>query len=165
MKLYSLRMEPALPNGWASDELIFGEHITQLFGPNGCGKTPIIQSIAHALGYPVKYREDIVEHCSATVLVLRSETSDCELRRRIGTPFDVDVRFGDKPRSFFNEREYSQFLFELFGFSFPALTTTGNEATVPYMATLLPVFYLDQDHGYSNAYKAPNTFIKDQYAE
>jgi hypothetical protein len=166
MKLYSLRIEPRKPVGWESEGLLFGKNITELFGPNGSGKTPVIQSIAYALGYPVKYRDDILAHCDAAVLVLTAKSERIELRRRIGGTFDVEVRVenGD-PQAFSNERDYSQYLFALLGFPFPSLTSSGNEATVPYMATLLPVFYLDQDLGYTSAYKAPTTFIRNQYTE
>jgi hypothetical protein len=43
--------------------------------------------------------------------------------------------------------------------------STKGEETQPYIATLLPVFYLIQGHGYSAAYRAPNSFIMDQFAE
>lgn len=167
MKLRSLKIEGRKPGGWESSELVFGRYITELFGPNGCGKTPIIQSIAYALGYPVKYRDDILAHCDAAVLTLEdSSNAIVEICRRIGSQFDVEVRIGAaNARTFYNERDYSQFLFEAMGFPFLAMTTTGNDATLPYLSTLLPIFYLDQDIGYTSAYRAPASFIRDQYAE
>lgn len=50
MKLISLKIVPVNPNGWGSPELKFANDITELYGPNGCGKTPVIHSIAFALG-------------------------------------------------------------------------------------------------------------------
>jgi recombinational DNA repair ATPase RecF len=41
MNLLTLQIFPKGLDGWMSDELHFGNHITQLFGPNGCGKTPL----------------------------------------------------------------------------------------------------------------------------
>ncbi|WP_259663639.1 ATP-binding protein [Shewanella algae] len=38
--------------------------MTQLYGPNGCGKTPLVQSIAFCLGFPSIFRNDIYNHCS-----------------------------------------------------------------------------------------------------
>jgi hypothetical protein len=167
MKLHSLKVEARKPAGWESADLVFARHITELFGPNGCGKTPIIQSIAFALGYPVKYREDIIAHCDAATLTLDdSSKGRIRIRRRIGVIFDLEVRVGDEAaQTFYNERDFSRFMFELLGFSFPALTTTGNEASTPYISMLLPLFYLDQDIGYTSAYRAPSPFIRDQYAE
>ncbi len=165
MRLRTLKIEAEGPNGWASNELVFGREITELFGPNGCGKTPVIHSIAYCLGYPVKYRDDLLSKCSAAVLTLESEGSVVELRRKIGSQFDVEVRAGENFRGYYSEKEYSAYLLDLFGFGVPTLTSAAGDATTPYMATLLPLFFLDQDHGYTSQYHAQNNFIRDQYAE
>lgn len=166
MKLHSLRIEPAGPAGWSSQQLVFGDHITELFGPNGCGKTPIIQSIAFVLGYPVKFRDDILKNCGVSALSLDDGVTRIELRRRFDQPFDVEVRAGDQQaKTFYSDRDYSAYLMERFGFATPTLTSTNSDPVSPYMATLLPIFYLDQDQGYSAIYRPPTTFIKDQYAE
>ncbi len=167
MKLHSLKIEPRMPGGWESAELVFGDNITELFGPNGCGKTPVIKSIAYALGYPVRYREDIKEHCNSVVLKLEVEQGTrIIVSRKIGIEFEVEVRSEDQHvRSFYNERDFSRFMLEVFGFPNPTLTSVANEATCAYMATILPIFYLDQDIGYTSAYKASAAFIKNQYAE
>ena len=167
MKLHEVKIEPAGTNGWYSNSLVFGSRITQLFGPNGCGKTPIIQSIAYALGYPVKFREDIYEHCDAAVLRFETDAGEVELRRKIDkSRFDIEFRAGNEDsKTFYSEKDCSKYLFDLFGISTSTLTSTGNEPVEPYMATFLPIFYLDQDNGYTSVYKAPATFIKEQYTE
>lgn len=166
MKLHSLRIEPAGPAGWSSEQLVFGEHITELFGPNGCGKTPIIQSIAFALGYPVKFREDVLKKCGIAALSLEDHGTRIELRRRFDQSFDIEVRVGDQQtKTFYSDRDYSTYLLEKFGFGTPTLTSTNSDPVSPYMSTLLPIFYLDQDQGYGGIYRPPTTFIKDQYAE
>jgi hypothetical protein len=168
MKLASIKIEGRKPAGWESAELVFGRYITELFGPNGCGKTPVIQSIAFALGYPIRYRDDILANCESVSLTMKEPSGELlAIRRRIGLPFDLEVidAGGGARQAFYNERDYSQFLVRRFGFAFPTLTTTGYEATVPYLSALLPIFYLDQDIGYTSAYKSPTTFIRDQYAE
>jgi hypothetical protein len=167
MRLRSLKVEGKKPAGWESADLIFGKNITELFGPNGCGKTPIIQSIAFALGYPVKYREDIIAHCDAASLVMEGTSKGViKIRRRIGVAFDLEIKGGDgSAQSFYSERDFSRFMFEELGFSFPSLTTTANEASPPFISMLLPIFYLDQDLGYTSAYRAPAAFVRDQYAE
>jgi len=66
---------------------------------------------------------------------------------------------------FYNEQEISEYLFSRLGLSTLALTTNKNEPTHPYISTFLPLFYIDQDAGYTSAYKPPASFIKDQYAE
>ena len=167
MKLRDIKIEAAGAKGWYSNQLVFGSRITQLFGPNGCGKTPIIQSIAYALGYPVKFREDIYDHCDAAVLRLETDVGEVELRRKIDkSRFDIEVRLENEDgQRFYSEKDYSKYLFDLFGLATSTLTSTGNEPVEPYMATFLPVFYLDQDNGYTSLYKAPATFIKEQYTE
>ncbi|MBB7763813.1 AAA family ATPase, partial [Escherichia coli] len=59
MKLISIKIKGRDIFGLESDELILGKHITEFYGPNGCGKTPLLQSIAYCLGYPCKFRDDI----------------------------------------------------------------------------------------------------------
>jgi len=166
MKLLELKIHPDGVHGWESSRLIFGDKITQLYGPNGSGKTPIMQSIVYALGFPVKFRNDISEHCSLVELKVLSANTVYTIKRNISTEFDVTVLAGDsEERSFHGEKEYSAYLMGLLGFDYPTLLTTGNKPTTPYMATLLPLIYLDQDDGYSSIYKSPTTFIKDQFSE
>lgn len=166
MILRYIKIEAAGATGWFSNELEFGENITQLFGPNGCGKTPIIQSVAYALGYPVKYREDIYNHCKAVLLRINVGGRDVELRRAIQKEFDIEVRVDENQSSaFYDERSYSAFLFDLFGVDTTTLTSKGNEPVPPYLSAFLPLFYLDQDAGYTSLYSPPSSFYKNQYAE
>lgn len=154
MRLHSVRLEPSRPSGWFSGELLFGDQITELYGPNGCGKTPVIQSISFALGYQTRFRDDVVSNCRAAVLSLETDDGLVELHRKMGGSFDVEVwQKGSLDKSFYNEKEYSEFLFNLFKLDFPTLTSSSNVAITPYMSTLLPIFYLDQDVGYTGAYR------------
>jgi len=166
MRLLELKIHREGNNGWESSRLVFGEKITQLYGPNGSGKTPVMQSIVYALGFPIKFRDDITAHCSLVELKVLFANMTYTIKRNIGTDFDTTVLIGDREeKNFHNEKEYSAYLMGLLGFDFPTLLTTGNKPTVPYMATLLPLVYLDQDDGYSSIYKSPSTFIKDQFSE
>ncbi|MEM8205762.1 AAA family ATPase, partial [Morganella morganii] len=63
MRLLSLFLKGRENIGLESDELVFGKGITELYGPNGSGKTPLIQSIIFCLGYPCKFREEIYRSC------------------------------------------------------------------------------------------------------
>jgi hypothetical protein len=166
MVLRDIEIEAAGGTGWSSKRLVFGKDITQLYGPNGCGKTPIIQSIAFVLGYPVKYREDIYKNCEAVVLRLDDRDREIELRRRIDKKLDIQARVnGGELTTFYDEKDYSSFLFRLLGIKTTTLTSTGNEPVTPYLSTFLPLFYLDQDVGYTSLYAAPSNFIKSQYTE
>jgi DNA repair exonuclease SbcCD ATPase subunit len=166
MVLRDIEIEAAGPYGWFAKQLTFGQQITQLYGPNGCGKTPIIQSIAFALGYPVKFREDVYQNCEAVILRLAVGDHEVELRRAIAR--EVDIRAvvdGEETKTFYNERELSGFIFSLFEIKTSKLTSTRNEPVDPYISTFLPLFFVDQDVGYSDLYKAPTSFIKSQHAE
>lgn len=114
MRLHSLQIKPAGLAGWSSEKLFFGHHITELFGPNGCGKTPVIQSISFALGYPVKFRDDVLNKCEAVVLNLETDSGPIELQRKIGPLFDVAVTTNKGTHNYYIEKEYSMFLLELF---------------------------------------------------
>lgn len=73
MKLESLKVYARGSNGWGSSELAFAKSITQLYGPNGSGKTPLVQSIAFCLGYPCEFRDDIYVHCESVVSIFKWE--------------------------------------------------------------------------------------------
>tara|TARA_R110002073_G_scaffold335499_1_gene527639 strand:+ start:4138 stop:5910 length:1773 start_codon:yes stop_codon:yes gene_type:complete len=167
MRLLDLRISPAGQRGWGSETLVFGDDITQLYGPNGCGKTPVIHSIAFALGYPVRYRDDILEHCDSAILRAQHNGREIIFKRQISKNFHLECTLkGDKESHvFYNEKDISEFLFARLGVSGDALTSNQNEPTYPYISMFLPLFYIDQDTGYTSAYKSPSTFIKDQYSE
>lgn len=167
MKLTSLQIFPNGSNGWGTGLFRFGEHITQLLGPNGCGKKPIIQSIAYCLGYPCVFRNDIYERCNHVILTVELNGATLKLKR-IYNRNDVDIEVtepnGSKQR-FFDERDYSKYIFELLGIQTSNLLSVGNTITTPYLATVLPLFYVDQDNGYSGIYCPQSRFIKDQFSE
>lgn len=167
MKLVELKIHPSGKDGWGSKDLVFASDITQLYGPNGAGKTPVIHSIAFALGYPVRYRDDIMAKCSSVSLTVEHEENFFTLERSFSDKFHIEVteKGSKEARIFYNEQEISEYLFSRLGLSSLTLTTNNNEPTYPYISTFLPLFYIDQDAGYTSAYKPPGSFIKDQYAE
>lgn len=166
MKLVSLQIIGVGATAWSSNKLYFGKRITQLFGPNGCGKTPVVQSIVFALGYKVEYRDDILERCDYVILEVAVGGREFVIKRSVKGSFDVTVEERDGATAeFINEREYSRFLLSLWGLEDPVLTTVGDAKTHIYSAQILPLFYLDQDHGYADEYYAVPKFIKNQYAE
>ncbi len=167
MKLIELKITPETDNGWGSKTLKFGTDITQLYGPNGCGKTPVIHSIAFAMGYPVKYREDILSNCKSVVLNAAHGDVTMKFTREINSKFHIECEISNQKevKVFYNEKDISLFLFDLIGVSTSMLTSIKNEPIPPYISTFLPLFYVDQDSGYSSAYKPPTNFIKDQYSE
>lgn len=166
MKLLSIQIYPNGQLGWRSELLTFGQNITQLFGPNGCGKTPIVQSIAFCLGYPCIFRNDIYERCGYVVLTVDTHNGHLNIKRIYSRDVNVEVTepSGNVQR-FFDEKEYSTYLFEWLGMPVSNLVTNANKITTPYLATIVPLFYLDQDDGYSEIYCPPSNFIRDQFSE
>lgn len=167
MKLLDLKIISSGPKGWESELLEFGDDITQLYGPNGCGKTPVIHSIAYALGYPVRYRDDIIANCGSVILRAEHEGKVLSFERELSNNFHLKCIPSGQENShiFYNEREASDFILNELGISTVALTSNRNEPSYPYISSFLPLFYIDQDTGYTSAYRAPSNFIKDQYAE
>lgn len=166
MKLISLKIHANGNGGLESDLLSFGPNITQLYGPNGCGKTPTVQSIAFCLGYPCVFREEIYRRCSKAVLVFSVANARYEVSRVFSKDSDISVRgpVGQNWR-FHSEGEYSEFLFDLLGIRYPNFVSTQEKLSKPYLATILPLFYLDQDDGYKDFYSPHARFIKDQFSE
>jgi hypothetical protein len=166
MKLLSIKIKGRDSFGLESDELIFGRHITEFYGSNGCGKTPLLQSIAYCLGYPCKFRDDIYKLCRSATLSFKIgndnflATRDFEL-----TDFVLTLEITNKILKFYNEADYSKYIMEKLSLAYPSLLTTHNKQSYPYLSTLLPVFYLDQDFGYSKFYYSQYSFIRDQFSE
>lgn len=168
MRLKSLQIEPLGDTGWESPLLTFGARTTMLFAPNGSGKTPVIRGLASALGFQNKFRTDILEKCKAVVLIAESEGKPLTIRRVLGATnneFYATIDFDGEETEHHSEGSFSIALFMLLGLKPPRLVSNKGEEAQPYISTLLPVFYLIQGYGYSAAYKSPNAFIEDQFAE
>ena len=172
MKIISLKINPnECADGLGSQKIKIENHITQFTGKNGSGKTPIIQSIIYCLGYPVRFRQDIVRRC-------RSATLEVEVRGEVffierffkSNPNDLKINIYDKSGSnvlneFSFEEDYSNGVFDFFELSSVALVTTDGKPSKLYLSNVLPFFYLSQDGGYRNIYTPLAKFIKDQFSE
>ncbi|MCX5511095.1 AAA family ATPase [Pseudomonas sp. BJa3] len=167
MKFESLEIVPNAPHGWRSGELEFGAAITQLYAKNGSGKTPLIQAMMFCLGLHVQFRDDIVRNCKMARLKLLLTGKQFTLERMIGDVFDLTVRVdGATENRFYNEVDFSIFMLKALKLRGDRLVTNGNTPIIPYFSALLPLFYLDQDQGYSEYYMPPRPgFITNQFSE
>ena len=157
MKLISIKIFPIGKSGWGSDLLEFGTHITQLFGPNGCGKTPIVQSIAFCLGYPCQFRKDIYDNCGYAILKVETHSGTFDIRRVYSRDVDITVSNSNgEIQRFYEEKTFSSYLFYVLDITYPNLVGNNNQVTNAYLSTILPLFYLDQDEGYSKIYCPPS---------
>lgn len=166
MKLISLQIFPNGSTGWGSEVLKFGDNITQLYGPNGCGKTPVVQSIPFCLGYPSIFRNDIYDRCNYAILEVETDNGRLQFKRVYSKDVDIEVTEpnGDQHR-FFDEKDLSGFVFKWLEFDTKNLVGNNNRVTSPYISTFLPIYYLDQDIGYTAFYCPQVNFIKDQFSE
>jgi hypothetical protein len=139
-----------------------------LFAPNGSGKSPVIRALASALGFPNKFRNEILEKCKGVVLHAESQGKPLTIRRTFGatnSEFYATIEFDGDESEHHSEGAFSLALFRLLGLEPPRLVSNKGGEAQPYISTLLPVFYLIQGYGYSAAYRSPNPFIEDQFAE
>lgn len=166
MRFESLEIVANGPSGWGSGLLEFGTDITQLFAVNESGKTPLIMSTLFCLGMDVKFRADITKNCKSARLKIEIEGKKLSFERIIGEKFDLTVYENTKTiNRFYNDEDFSRFFFTLIKIKTNRLITNNGTPTLPYFSSLLPLFYLDQDHGYSDFYAARQSFVKDQYSE
>lgn len=166
MKLISIKIKGRDIIGLESEELIFGKNITEFYGPNGCGKTPLLQSISYCLGYPCKFRDDIYKLCkSATLTFTIANNTFRATRDYENTDFILTLEHNGEILRFYNQADYSKHIFGLLSLGYPSLLTTQNKQSYPYLSTILPIFYLDQDLGYSKFYYSQSNFIRDQFSE
>lgn len=166
MKLKMLEWIPRGANGWMSPQLKLGDSVTALFAANGSGKTPIIQSLAFCLGYPVIFREDINSKVEAVELTIEVAGHELVIRRSLSREFELRVvQRNGTYREYLSEADFSTAIFQTLGWGEPALVASDKQQTRPYMSTVLPIYYLDQDLGYGDTYKAPRHFILDQFVE
>lgn len=139
-----------------------------LFAANGSGKSPIVRMLASALGFPNNFRAEILEKCKAVILHAEADGKPLTIRRALEAKnglFYATIDFDSQQTEHHSEASFSIALFHLLGLKPPRLVSTKGEEAQPYIATLLPLFYLIQGHGYSTAYRAPNSFITDQFSE
>ena len=166
MKLKSLQIHSSRVNGLSCEVLKFSDHITHIYGPNGCGKTPIIKSIAFCLGYPAVFRNDIYERCKMASLEIKVGQYTYKIVRQFSRELDIEVfDHNDVRQRFLSESEFSEFLFQILGLDYPNLVSNRGTVTKPYISTLLPLVFTDQDDGYSAVYAPPRSFIQDQFQE
>ena len=137
-------------NGWGSGLLEFGQDVTQLFAENESGKTPLIMSSLFCLGMDVNFRADIIKNCRTARLQLTINSRQFIFERVIGERFDITVSEQSRTvNRFYNDEDFSLFFLKLINVKTSKLITSSGASTLPYFSGLIPLFYLDQDHGYS----------------
>ncbi len=168
MELISLEILPKGVTGWGSRKLTFAKEITQLYGENGSGKTPIVKSLAYALGYKCEFRDEIYTRCDSVRLITLVDGKEYQFRRFYSKDnfyLEATCPLGNK-QNFHTEGSFSEYLFETVGLDYPNLVTTKGKVTKPYFSSISPVYYLDQNIGYSDFYKSVSSnFISDQFSE
>jgi len=168
LKLLKLCIVAKGQKGLETDELIFGDHFTQLYGPTGTGKTPLVKAIAYCLGCTVKFREEIYNRCDSAILTFNSSSGIYRAQRSFIKGKQVEIEVTDPKntkKTFYDEESYSEYMFELLGLKNRDLITKSGDKASIYMSSVMPLFYVTQDDGYSSVYKPESAFIKDQFSE
>lgn len=166
MKLVQLQISAKGPYGLSSDTLVLASNITQLYGENGCGKSPIIQSILYCLGYPSVFRDKIYENCEHTTLMVVINDVIYTIKRFYEkNSLNVEVFSQGITQKFYKESEFSEYVFKLLYLRYESLVSSSRKRTEPYLSTILPVFYLNQETGYTKLYSPKNSFIQNQFSE
>lgn len=172
MKLISLKINSnGGVDGLESPKFKIENHITQFTGKNGSGKTPVTQSIIYCLGYPVRFRQDIINRCRSVTLEVEISGDTYFIERFYrSNPVDLIVKVFDKTganviKEFNSEEDYSLFIFELFDLNSVELITIDGKPSKLYTSSVYSLFYLSQDNGYRQIYSPYSKFIKDQSAE
>lgn len=166
MKLVQLHVSKKGSHGLSSDILLLGKNITQLYGENGCGKSPIIQSILYCLGYPSVFRDKIYENCEYAILkVIINDVVYTIKRLYEKNGLNVEVSSQGINQKFYNESEFSEYIFKLLHLRYESLVSSSRKRIEPYLSTILPIFYLNQETGYTKLYSPKNSFIQNQFSE
>lgn len=154
-------------DGWGTYKLRFGSMLTAVQAPNGVGKTPVMKGIVSALGHEVQLPPEIVQHCLYAEVGISIEGRQIILTRTLGDDFELRVRDGATVYDFDRQASFGDWLVKQISDSTPSLTSKGDAEVGFYATTLLPAFWVDQDHGWTRDYWVPanRNFIRDQRQE
>ena len=128
----------------------------------------MVQTLVYCLGYPIQFRQDLISNCSSATLELDINGHKFVFERTYSTniqSFDLVVRSNGIENRYNSEIDFSEFLFSKFGLQPINLIDIKGKSASPYISTVFPIFYLDQDIGYAELYKPTKRFIKDQFLE
>lgn len=166
IRLTSFRYLPKGPDGWQTPSLEFGAMFTVLEGPNGSGKTPIMEGIYLALGHELELPPGITQHCSAAVLELTADGSALRITRYLDSAFRCEVEDGEGAR-FLTQAEYARWFTKLLGGEARTVTNRQDKPAELYANVVIPAFAVDQDQGWNTDYYVPRgrDFIKNQRQE
>jgi len=166
IRLSSFRYLPKTADGWETPKLDFGALFTVLEGPNGSGKTPIMEGIYLALGHELELPPAITEHCSAAQLVLLAGNRPVTLTRYLDSTFRCEIE-DEEGKRFIAQAEYARWFTKLLGGESRTVTNKQDKAAELYANVVIPAFAVDQDHGWNTDYYVPRgrDFIKNQRQE
>jgi hypothetical protein len=165
VRLIALKINSRHANGWESPRLEFGTRTTSLFARNGSGKTPLVQAITFCLGTDVKFRQDVCDNCKSATLTVELNGKQVDIERDL-VDKTFEVRSSGSFKKYDNEADFSRAIFQAMDMEIPSLVSASKKSTMPYVSTVLPIFFMRQDGGYLGAYIPPKAaFIPDQFVE
>jgi hypothetical protein len=166
-RLVAFAYEPRVGAGWETPVLEFGASLTAVSGENGSGKTPVMKGIMAALGHEVAIDPDILARCARARVALLVDGKPVKITRFLESAFLLEVSDGTSTTFFETQAAFADKMLELLGIQQRELTTVGNEQTQIYVNLLYPLFWVDQDLGWTSLYATPGKrdFIRSQYTE
>lgn len=168
LRLHSMQIRPRGSDGLGTHVLQFGRLTTLLFGPNGSGKTPVLRALEYVLGHPVELPPLLRVKCRSIILVLTDGINEYTIERILFDGVDVRVHgpLGQN-WTFDTESAYSEWLLPLLGPSIKTFMTKSGDPSKPYMSLVGPIFFVDQDTGWTQPYAPLEKyhFLKDQREE
>lgn len=138
---------------WQSSKIDFADEYTIISGENGAGKTPLMRGIAYALGNPVQLPEEMIVNTDAAVLEIEKDGTTYKIEMATSAEFKAQVTYGKKTKSFSDIRTYSDFLFQVLQIPCPEITTKDKNAGRPYLAQIVPLFWVSQTKGWTDLYQ------------
>ena len=166
LRLKSLQFLPR-DGGWSSPVYRFAPVTTLVTGDNGAGKTPMLRTLAVALGAKLELPQIIVKKCRSVRLVLADQKRTVAVERHLG---EVSATFheGGAETECSGEEEISREIMRQLSIEPRNLVRrSDNQPVPPYMSVLAPLFVVDQDHGWKDVYEPPPNvnFLHDQREE
>ena len=168
LRLIAFEYLPRGPAGWTSGSLVFGSAFTIVGGMNGCGKTPIMKGVMTALGHETELPPEIIAQCESVRLTVDADGRRYEIVRALDDSFSALATDEDGgAQQFRSALEFSRWLWSLLGVPPRTLTTKRRTEAELYVNVVLPMIWVDQDHGWTSAYWVPpnRDFLLDQRQE
>jgi prefoldin subunit 5 len=126
-----------------------------------------MKGVMAALGHEVDLPPFVVEHCAAAQLELDVDGVPTTLTRLLQEKFSLTVAADQTETVYSSPAEFLSWFARVHGAQPRKLTSKSREEAALYPSVFYPLFWVDQDRGWTTAYSVPpeRNFILDQRQE